>query len=472
MVEVYVLDGDLNEIGIIDEYVSFLWVSRYQSEGDCELYVEANEENLTLLLRGNYLSRKDDEMVCRIEKVELDTNIDTANFLIVTGYDVKKILSQRVIWGQKSVNGNVEDYIRNIVYDNLVFPNLSARQIKNSSGRANFFLGDKVYFTEVINEQVSYKKVSEKIQEICKKYGWGYKVIVDIGNFYFCLYKGSDRSRSVIFSNEYENLTKSAYIEDSSNLGNVALVAGEGEGSKRSRAVSGYAESLDRNEIAIDARDLSRNITWKELTTLYPLSSSGGQGYIDTTSSGAIVYKMGYINIAIIDSNQLAELKVNYPNGETITIQGNVYYRTYDAIIADLPAMNLEDGDTVVLRDIVYLPYLLTRGYEKLKEYGGVISFEGIIEPNVTFIYKKDYFLGDQVLIRNEYGIEVKVRIVEVMEVYDTNGYRIEPKFEYDITGGIIPPTPLTNLILTEDGQFLTTESGNMLELEGAEYYE
>lgn len=431
MIDVYVLDGNLNQIAVIDSYVSLLWVNRYQTEGDCELYVEATNDNLNILKKGNYLSRLDDEMVCRIEKIELETSSENGNFLIVTGYDVKKILSQRVIWGQTNVDGNVEDYIRDIVYKSLVNPNLSARAITNASGRQNFLLGDKANFKEVITQQASYSKVSEKVQEFCLKYDWGYKVIVDIGNFYFCLYKGTDRSDSVIFADEFENLISTKYIEDSSDFANVALVAGEGEGSKRSRNVSGYAESLERYEIYVDARDLSRTITWSELTAMYPTTDRGGYGYISDTPAG-VFYKMDLINIAIVDANQLTELQDNYPNGQIVTIDSVRYYQAYDVIIADLSSNNPQSGDSVILRDIVYSVYLLNRGYEKLSEHNNTISFEGIVEPNTTFKYKDDYFLGDKVTVRNEYGIEAEARIVEVMETFDDNGYSVEPKFEYN----------------------------------------
>lgn len=433
MIDVYVLDGNLNSIGIIDSYVSLLWVSRYQTEGDCELYVEATNENLTLLKKGNYLSRLDDEMVCRIEKIEIDTSTEEGNYLIVTGYDVKKILGQRVIWGQSNVDGNVEDYIRTIVYESLVNPNLSARAITNSIGRQNFLLGDKANFKEVITQQASYSKVSERVQEFCKKYDWGYKVIVDIGNFYFCLYKGTDRSDSVIFADEFENLISTKYIEDSSKLANVALVVGEGEGSARSRNVSGYAESLNRNEIYVDARDLSRTITWEALTKMYPTTEEGGHGHIYiTTPQKAFTYMMDILDVPIVDSNQLTELKRAYPSGQEITKNGNTYYQLYDVIIADLPSDTLKSNDSVILRDVIYSVYLLNRGYEKLAEYGSTVSFEGIVEPDTTFKYKRDYFLGDRVTVRNEYGIEAEARITEVMEVYDDNGYSVQPKFEYN----------------------------------------
>lgn len=464
MIDIYVLNKDLEEIGIIDTYTSLIWVNRYDEIGDCELYIEATNENLTLLKKGNYLSRHDDDMVCRIEKVELDTDTENGNYIIATGYDTKKIIDQRIIWGQSNVDGNVEDYIRNLVYKALVNPNLSARAITDTKGRQNFLLGNKANFSEVTSEQNSYKNIGEKIREFCKRYDWGYKVIVDIKNFYFLLYKGTDRSESVIFSPDYENLKTTTYIDDSSNIGNVALVAGEGEGSKRSRNVSGYEEGLDRYEIGVDARDISRTITWGDLTSMYPTTDQGGQGYIYKTAQEGAAYKMNYINIPIIDDNQLTELKTAYPDGTEIKISGVTYYQVYNAIIADLSSFAPESGDDVILRDLVYAVYLLSRGYEKLAEYGTVISFEGTVEPVSTFEYKKDYYLGDLVTVRNEYGIEAKARITEITEVYDDNGYSVEPKFEYtELRNAITGAT-----LITEDGKALITENGNKLITEGA----
>lgn len=463
MIDIYVLNKDLEEIGIVDTYTSLIWVNRYDEIGDCELYIEATNENLALLKKGNYLSRHDDDMVCRIEKVELDTDTENGNYIIATGYDTKKIIDQRIIWGQSNVDGNVENYVRSLVYNALVNPTLSERAITDTKGRKNFFLGNKASFSEVTSEQNSYKNIGEKIRDFCKRYDWGYKVIVALKNFYFLLYKGTDKSESVIFSPDYENLKTTTYIDDSSNIGNVALVAGEGEGSKRSRNVSGYEEGMDRYEIGVDARDISRNISWGDLTAMYPTTDEGGQGYIYKTAQEDAAYKMNYINIPIIDGNQLTELKSTYPDGIEIKISGVSYYQVYDVIIADLSSFTPESGDDVILRDLVYVVYLLSRGYEKLAEYGTVISFNGNVEPSSTFEYKKDYFLGDLVTIRNEYGIEEKARITEITEVYDDNGYSIEPKFEYtELRNAITGAT-----LITEDGNTLITENENKLITEG-----
>lgn len=432
MVDIYVLDGDLNRVGLIDYYTSLIWANRYNEVGDCEIYVHATTETLNLLRRGYYLSKEDDDMVCRIETVELDTDTENGNYLIVKGYDVKKILYQRVLWSTEYVDGYTEDFLRNIVYKSLQSPVLYGRQIKNASGRANFFLGNKKDFDEVTTLQCSYANIGEKVEEVCKELGWGFRVLVDIGNFYFDLYKGTDRSQSVIFSEDFENLRTTKYMEDSSHLGNVALVAGEDDnGGTRRRNVSGFADGIERYEIYVDAKDIQSEITYGELKENYPPASSGGQGYLD-----GLEYKLGYYNVPIVDSDQLTQLKINYPGGIELTIRGNLYYQIYDATIADLsetPSGTDDENDSIVciLRPLIYEVYLLRRGYEKLSEYGSVVTFEGTVEPDVTFIYKQDYFLGDKVTVRNEFGIEVVARITEVIETYDENGYNIEPKFEY-----------------------------------------
>lgn len=430
MNDVYVYNQNLELIGVVDAYKSLIWATRYWEVGDCELYVQATNENLSMLQKGNYLARNDSNMVCQIKKIELDTDAENGNYLIVTGFDCKRWLDQRIVWSMMNADGNAETFIRTMVDKALGNASLYGRQITNPSGSRIFYLGTAAGFSEVTTEQVSYKNVGEKVREYCKKFGWGYRVVFDNNLFWFQLYKGTDRTASVIFSPDYENLSASKYIEDETNMGNVALVAGEGQGSARSRNVSGFASSVDRYEIFVDAKDISKTITWGDLTALFPTTDQGGQGYISTSGS-SYVYKMNYLNVQIVDSDQLTWLRTNYPTGQIVTIDGVQYYQVYNEIVADLPSNTLEDSDNVKLRDLVYSVYLLNRGYEKLAEFGAVTSFNGTVEPNVTFIFNQDYFLGDLVTVENEYGITVEARITEVIEVNDDSGYKVEPKFEY-----------------------------------------
>ena len=294
MDDVYVLNKNLETIGVIDSYKSLIWANRYNKVGDCELYCVATTENLQLLQKDYYLMRLDNSMVCQIKKIELDTSAEDGNYLIITGIDAKGLLDQRIIWSTLSINGNVEDFIQKMVSDAFIAPALPARKMTKPNGNALIRLGYTTGLTEVSTEQVTYKSVGEKIRDFCNQYQWGYRFTMSNNVFWFQMYKGTDRTNTVIFSSNYENLNTTTYIEDNTNVANVALVAGEGQGSARSRNVSGYAEGTDRYEIYVDAKDISKTITWADLTNMYPTTDSGGEGYIDHNGVN-YVYKMNYL---------------------------------------------------------------------------------------------------------------------------------------------------------------------------------
>lgn len=436
MNEIYVLNRNLEKIGLIDSCKSVIWANRYQTVGDCELYVPATTENLDLLRKNYFIQKPGNNMICQIKKIELDTDTENGNYLIITGIDAKSVLDQRIVWNTINADGNVEDFVRDMVDNALGSNAVSTRKYVDLNGNRIFGLGAVAGFSEVVTEQVSYKNIGEKIRDYCLKYDWGYRVLLSSGQLLFELYKGTDRTSNVIFSENYENLATTKYTEDETNMGNVALIAGEGEGAARFKTVAGAAEGADRYEVYVDAKDISKTVTWEELTEIYPTSESGGQGYISGTAETGYVYKMAVLNIQIIDEDQKAVLISTYPDGTEVTIDGNEYYQVADVEIASLPSNSPEDSTEVVLKDLIYSVYLLTRGYEKLAEFGSVTSFDGTIEPNTTFVYNQDYFLGDLVTIRNEFGITAQARITEIVEVEDDNGSSVEPKFEYISAGG------------------------------------
>ena len=425
--ELYVYNPDLDLIGVIDEYTSLIWAKRYQDIGDCEVQVPANTEYFDYLKIGNYIQRSDDDMICQIKKIELDTDAENGNYIIATGYDAKRLLDQRIVLFTKTANGSAETFARSLVSESLGVSADTSRQIQDSHGNVIFDLGTAAGLPEVLSEQVTYKNVGEKIREYCTRFGWGYRVILDSGVLKFELYKGEDKTSTVVFSDEYENLATTVYTVDDTHMGNYALVAGEGEGSARSKAAALDVQTsgVNRYEIYVDARDVSKTITFEDLKNLY-----GATGYI-LDGGSKYYYMVPSLDVQIIDSNHLAWLEQYDPNGTVVTVSGIEYYRMENVVVAELETAEPEDSDDTTLQDVVYLPYLYSRGHDNLSEYGAVTSYEGTVEPNVTFDYKIDYDLGDLVTVRNEYNITAQVRIVEVIEVYDNNGYSCEPKFEY-----------------------------------------
>ena len=427
MDEVYIYNRDLELIGAIDTYSSCIWADRYWELGDCELYVPATAENVQALQIGNLLMRPDSIMVCEIRKVELTTSAEDGNYLTATGIDTKAWLDRRVVWETMQTHGKAEVFIRSMVDGALGTTAAAARQMVDSNGDLIFGLGTLQGYDTTITTQVSYQNIGEKVREYCRTYGWGYRVRMDSGILAFELYNGADRADTVIFSEEYDNLAETDYVRDETSMGNVALIAGEGQGSERTKVNVGAAEGLDRFEIYVDAKDISKNIEYSELVKDYPL------GVFVPHSTGGYDYVVDDADILIVDDQQLAKLQQEYPNGTLYTDGDQLYYWISGENIAlafsetDEP----EDSATVVLYDIVYDIFLYIRGYEKIAEYGAVTSFDGAVNPAISFVYGEDYFLGDIVTVQNEYGITVQARIVEVVEVNDENGYNVEPKFEY-----------------------------------------
>ena len=131
MDELYLLDKDLIKKYIIDMYSSILWVPRYNELGDCELVTSATIENIKKIKECKYIARKKDDMVCEITKIEIKTDEENGDQLIITGTDIKNILNSRIVAKQTNFNGLVEDYIRTLITDSIINPTNKERKIEN-----------------------------------------------------------------------------------------------------------------------------------------------------------------------------------------------------------------------------------------------------------------------------------------------------------------------------------------------------
>jgi hypothetical protein len=76
-----------------------------------------------------------------------------------------------------------------------------------------------------------------------------------------------------------------------------------------------------------------------------------------------------------------------------------------------------------------YLAQLAQRGLEDLNENTILRDFDGQVDAKKMFVYGTDFFLGDIVQISNEYGIEAKARVTEIIQTQTTHGSDIYPTF-------------------------------------------
>lgn len=77
----------------------------------------------------------------------------------------------------------------------------------------------------------------------------------------------------------------------------------------------------------------------------------------------------------------------------------------------------------------IYNNILYNQGYQALSENRPKRETEADVAPNYGFKLNQDYFIGDEVTVKNEYGIEITPRVVEVIEAQDDTGYSIVPTF-------------------------------------------
>ena len=111
----------------------------------------------------------------------------------------------------------------------------------------------------------------------------------------------------------------------------------------------------------------------------------------------------------------------------TLTI-GNTTGMERRELFTDARDISSTVNDTTI-SDAEYNAQLEQRGYEKLVDYQIARSFDGQVEATQMFKYGRDFFLGDTVQVVDEYGIESKSRIDEIVRSQDKEGYNVYPTF-------------------------------------------
>lgn len=397
--QLYILDENYEVIGMVDTYESVLWIPKYNDVGECEIYVPCENEYLSLLKRGNYIYRYDDDMFCKIESNEIQTDVENGDHLICIGTDIAKILSGRVIQSQAVFSGKVVDFIEKLLTDNVINVPLASRLIPNFRIDTSNF----AEFAETIETSAFGEDLLQRILTTCKSFNYGFRVSYDISDGYlvFRLYRGKNKASAdgeeyVEFSPQFANIIASTYKEDDRNYKNVACVLYK-DANEQIKVTWVYVGEEprfeERREISVDATNINRNITYEELVDLFPSvkkNATLGTYYITTGGKTVVV--------------------ANY------TIQESAE----------------ETTETITLTDYTVEKLARSVGIDALYQTRPVREFTGNVDTLASYVYKVDYNIGDTVKVINEYGIEAEARVTEIMESDDNdNGYVVEPKFEY-----------------------------------------
>ena len=272
-IEIYnmiILDNKLNISleAVCDSFSSLFWDIEYYKCGEFEVYIAASSRNIEIFQTGRIVGRDDDkEHFGLIESVELETDAEDGDYLIVKGRFLMCLLERRIIYPtlnfttmttygaiiQKAVEHNA------LVSGNRLIPGLKLGEIQGAC------------WSQTTKLQVSYENLMEWVYTICEKIGGTANIrLSKIANeqyeMIFELLQGEDKSMMqeknphIVFSDSYNNLLSFTYFTDASVKKNFAYVLGKGEGEQRKRTTC-FTDSepalLDRYEVYVDAKDIS-----------------------------------------------------------------------------------------------------------------------------------------------------------------------------------------------------------------------
>ena len=253
---------------VCDSFSSLLWNIEYYKCGEFEVYIAPSPQNIEIFQTGRIVGRDDDkEHFGLIESVELETDAEDGDYLIVKGRFLMSLLERRIIYptlnftSQTSYGTIIQKAVENnaLVSGNRLIPDLKLGEIQGAC------------WSQTTKLQISYENLMEWIYTICEKIGGTAnirlsKIAEEQYEMIFELSQGSDRSMMqeenprIVFSDSYNNLLSFTYFTDTSVKKNFAYVLGKGEGQQRKRTTY-FADSepalLDRYEVYVDAKDIS-----------------------------------------------------------------------------------------------------------------------------------------------------------------------------------------------------------------------
>lgn len=239
--ECNIYDSALTKIGVIVSFVSMTWNEQYSDLGSFNLVVYKDPENLELIREGNFVAVRPYDTLMYIYSVE-----DKSGQLWAYGAESKFLLKRRIYNGTLT-GKTIEETLKTAVMEKRPFNFVGVSDAKGLAAKTD--------------AQRSYSSLFDLSKTWCDIAGYGFRFYHDRVNkkLLYDIYDGTVRENAV-FSEKYGNLFDLKKTNSGKNWANVAYVAGGGEGDARTVIVCGEtdSENVDRSEIYVDARDITK----------------------------------------------------------------------------------------------------------------------------------------------------------------------------------------------------------------------
>lgn len=438
-------------VGIVENPASAIWTRRYQTPGDFELYLPASAEMLALLADDCYITRDDAPEVMVIEHVEIRTDADEGNYILVSGRGAECLTDRRIIWQQTAVSGRVDLALYRLTNENAISPAISARALPLTMAAPDAGRIPIAWEQGTINTGTGAEGDSAtRCRMVGKiKIGNGLHIAVPDGMRIHLYYY--DEGGAYIGYSGWHSVAGYT-ITPSTHAGAVYV-----------RVITSYADSaaigtaaaaLVRIYHGISAQYTGAGLleTWQEICAAYGLgfrAVTDNHGIITPRleivegadrSEGQfvnspVIFSAEFENLLsssyVLDTANLKNVVMVAGEGEgknrkTVTL-GNASGLYRREMFVDARDLSSNEGE---ISEEEYSAQLAARGAENIAEHQLTESFGGEIDTENTFVLDEDYTLGDIVTVENDYGIRKNVRVSAIMEVWDNEGYSAIPTFE------------------------------------------
>lgn len=375
MKPIRVMTSNFELLTEIDQYQSAIEEVSFHGIGQLNLVINRYMQDASLLQRGVLLFLDtDNAYIIKSREIQLTEDGKASENWSITALSLKSIFRQRITEPPTSqaydrITDNAETVMKHYVEQNVVNPSDTDRIIPNVTIAPNQNRGDSLTW------QSRYKVLSDELEEISLATGLGWELTLDIENqqWVFDVVEGENRTtqQSIVPPVIFSPEFESVR----------EMIYSENEIDYRNVAiVGGQGEGVDREIVEVGtATGLDRHEVFVDARDIENSS--------DLTERG---------EVALVERSQDFFLEAQIMTPVT---------RSYST----------EEFETMVNP---YQPVYQTQVEQK------VIS---------TFEYKRDFFNGDLVTIRNkEWGVTLHTRITKIREIHEPNGYQIEAVFGQD----------------------------------------
>lgn len=455
-------DAQITPVVVIEEPVSLIWVTRFNTPGEFELYIPATTELFRLIktdMGKLIVTRTDKPDIMYIEYIKLIESEETGDYLIIKGRTIDCIMEKRVI-GYPTAFDNVPYHtmILQLVRENLSAPTvvitdysadpltrkISPVQVQSSVSGGAVSYGSAAYHGE---------NLLATVDQILQLKGYGLRTYLAQGEIVFDIYEGGDKTW-VVISPRTDMILSSEYEYSIRGQCNAAFVYAEGDPEHiRSNGTNPYTVTRQYPSIGMPIQ-YARNEGY----------TTGSAPTTETTETAVTGWESDtqyrVICPTAFPAAKKVSLKWNIEGGLTYVWAGVLTYDANDELIQTIRGIRSEESVTLptntnTFKVKLYKSYeyhfqpsevlscTLTALRDKpIAAYKAEIAEQGAVlmtAPSETFaaevsetgLYQigTHYGLGDTVTLENSYGVSGAAKVSEITESISADGRHIYPTF-------------------------------------------